>query len=90
MEQFFFSGGAVDVVLLVLAIEAVWLRYRGWQWLDIVAALLPAVLMMIALRAALTGLSWPFISLPLLLAFPVHLYDLRRRRLIALRTKAGR
>jgi hypothetical protein len=89
MEQFFISGRAVDVVLLVLAIEAVWLRYRGWQLLDIVAALLPAVLMMIALRAALTGLSWPHISLPLLFAFPVHLYDLRRRRLVALRTETG-
>jgi hypothetical protein len=42
---------------------------------------LPAVLMMIALRAALTGMAWPYISLPLVLAFPVHLYDLKRRKL---------
>jgi hypothetical protein len=81
VEEFFASGHAVDVVLLVLAVEAVWLKYRGWLWLDIIAALLPAVLMMIGLRAALTGMAWPFISLPLALAFPVHLYDLKRRRL---------
>jgi hypothetical protein len=83
MEEFFASGRAVDVVLLVLAVEAAWLKYRGWHWLDIVAALLPAVLMMVALRAALTGMAWPFISLPLALAFPVHLYDVKRRKLRA-------
>jgi hypothetical protein len=83
VEEFFASGRAVDVVLLVLAVEAVWLKHRGWNWRDIVAALLPAVLMMIALRAALTGLAWPFISLPLALAFPVHLYDIKRRNLRA-------
>ncbi len=81
MEQFFASGRAVDVVLLVLAVEAVWLNYRGWPLRSIIAALLPAVLMMIALRAALTGLAWPYISLPLALAFPVHLFDLHCRKM---------
>jgi hypothetical protein len=42
---------------------------------------LPAVLMMVALRAALTGMNWPFVSIPLILAFPVHLYDMRRRKM---------
>lgn len=79
MDAFFSSGQAVDVVLLVLAIEAIWLKSRGQSWADIAPALLPAVLMMLGLRAALTGMAWPFISLPLALAFPVHLYDLRRR-----------
>lgn len=80
MEAFFASGHAVDVVLAVLAIEALLLKYRGAGWLDISGALLPAVLMMIALRAALTGAAWPMIAIPLTLAFPVHLYDLRRRK----------
>lgn len=79
MEQFFASGRAVDVVLLVLLVEGVWLKARGQRWADILPALLPAVLMMLALRAALTGMAWPFVSLPLALAFPVHLYDLQRR-----------
>ena len=83
MDDFFASGRAVDFVLFVLAIEAIWLRYRGNILVDIVPALLPAVLMMIALRAALTGMAWPFVSIPLMLAFPVHLYDLRRRGMIA-------
>ena len=82
MEEFFASGRAVDVVLVVLAVEAIWLKFRGNVWADIVPGLLPAVLMMISLRAALTGMAWPFISVPLALAFPVHLYDLRRRKMV--------
>lgn len=82
MEEFFSSGRAVDVVLLVLAIEAIWLKCRGQRWADIVPALLPAALMMLGLRAALIGMAWPFVSLPLALAFPVHLYDLRRRGMV--------
>jgi hypothetical protein len=81
LDEFFASGRAVDVVLLVLIVEAFWLKRRGNSWADIVPALLPAALMMIALRAALTGMDWPFMSIPLALAFPVHLYDLRRRRM---------
>lgn len=82
MEQFFASGRAVDVVLAVLVVEALWLRLRGQKWADIIPALLPAILMMLGLRAALTGMEWPFVSLPLALAFPVHLYDMHRRRML--------
>jgi hypothetical protein len=82
MDAFFASGRAVDVVLVVLLVEAIWLKWRGNLWADIVPTLSPAVLMMVALRAALTGMAWPFISIPLALAFPVHLYDLRRRKMI--------
>lgn len=82
MGQFFASGRAVDLVLAVLLVEAIWLKFRGNRWADIAPALLPAVLMMIALRAALTGMAWPFISVPLILAFPVHLYDLKRRKAV--------
>ena len=82
MEQFFASGRAVDVVLAVLVIEALWLRLRAQKWADIIPALLPAILMMLGLRAALTGMEWPFISLPWALAFPVHVYDMHRRRML--------
>jgi hypothetical protein len=84
VEAFFSSGRAVDVVLLVLVVEAIWLKARGGQWADILPALLPAVLMMLGLRAALTGMAWPYVSLPLALAFPVHLYDLHRRQMLRL------
>lgn len=79
MSDFFASGHAVDVVLAVMVIEALWLRRRGQAWADIAAALMPAVLMMLGLRAALTEMPWPFIAVPLALAWPVHLYDLYRR-----------
>ena len=42
MDEFFASGRAVDVVLAVLAIEAIWLKYRGGSWLAIGSALMPA------------------------------------------------
>jgi hypothetical protein len=35
--------------------------------------------MMLGLRAALVGASWPWIALPLAASFPVHLVDLLRR-----------
>lgn len=81
MDQFFASGRAVDVVLIVLLAEAIWLKTKGGGWVAIFSALMPAVLMMIALRAALTGMDWPYVSIPLALAFPVHLYDLYLRRI---------
>jgi hypothetical protein len=80
MQAFFTSGHAVDVVLAVLAIEAIILRWRyGWGYAAIFGILMPAVLMMIALRAALTGMDWPWIAIPLTLAFPVHIYDVKAR-----------
>jgi hypothetical protein len=79
MTTFFSSGHAIDVVLAVLAVEAVYLRRSGVDFMAIASALLPAVLMMLALRAALTGWSWPFVAGPLALAFPVHMIDLWRQ-----------
>ncbi|MEM1132885.1 MAG: hypothetical protein AAGH53_08115 [Pseudomonadota bacterium] len=79
MDAFFSSGRAVDVVLLVLLAEALWLKWQGRDWAMILGALMPAVLMMLALRGALTGASWPMIALPLALSFPIHLYDMRQR-----------
>lgn len=79
MEWFFASGHAVDVVLAVLALEAVLLVARRWQIADVALALMPAVLILLGLRAALTGADWPWIALPLALSFPVHLGDLARR-----------
>jgi hypothetical protein len=79
MQAFFTSGHAVDVVLAVLAVEAIILRTRRWPWTAIFGALMPAVLMMLALRAALIGMAWPWVAVPLTLAFPVHLYDVRMR-----------
>ena len=76
---FFASGHAADVVLAVLAIETVLLLRAGRRLEDVVLLLLPAALMMLGLRAALVGASWPWIALPLAASFPVHLADLLRR-----------
>lgn len=79
MEGFFASGHAVDLVLGVLAVEAVWLIARGHPPRAVVAMLLPAALILLGLRAALTGMAWPWVAIPLALSFPVHLFDLAAR-----------
>lgn len=80
MAGFFASGHAVDLVLLVIVAEYAWLVGRsGWRFADAFTCLVPGALMLVALRAALTGLDWRWIALPLALSFPVHLADLVRR-----------
>lgn len=80
MEAYFASGHAADVILLVLAVEALVLSRRGWRPGTVAALLLPAALLVLALRAALTDMAWPWIAAPLALALPVHLWDLAQRR----------
>ena len=80
MEWLFASGHAADLILGVLGIEAVWLRaVRGWRWSAILGLLGPAALIVLGLRAALTGADWWWIALPLGLSLPLHLLDLRAR-----------
>ncbi|SHN51621.1 hypothetical protein [Erythrobacter sanguineus] len=80
MEWLFASGHAADLILGVLVIEAAWLRLgRGWGWGAMVRLLGPAALIVLGLRAALTGMDWWWIALPLALSLPLHLMDLRVR-----------
>lgn len=79
MEWFFASGHAVDVVLAVLAVEAIWLLAKGRSWRDIAYLMLPAAAILLALRGALVGADWLWIAAPLTLSFPIHLADLRQR-----------
>lgn len=79
MEAFFASGRAADCVLAVLAVEALWLLARGRRPREVALLLLPAALIVVGLRNALTGAAWPWIALPLALSFPVHLADLSGR-----------
>lgn len=80
MLRLFTSGHAVDIVLVVIAIEFAWLVARsGWRATDALLCLAPGALMLLALRAALVGLDWRWIALPLLLSFPLNLADLARR-----------
>lgn len=83
MSGFIASGRAVDLILAVLVIEALWLiagRRRGWR--DVTLALLPGALLMLALRAALTGGGWQAVAFWLAASLPAHLADLRRRGLL--------
>ena len=79
METLFASGHAADIVLAVLAAEAVLLRLRRWSIPTILGLLGPAALIVLGLRAALVGAPWYLVSLPVALAFPLHLLDLRNR-----------
>lgn len=80
IEAFFATGHAADVILGVLLIEAAWLRVaRRWRWAQILALLGPAALIVLGLRAALTGAAWWWIALPLAASLPLHLMDLRSR-----------
>ena len=78
-EAFFASGHAADLVLAVLAIEAIWLKTRGWRWSRIVGLIGPAVFIVLALRAALIGAGWEWVAVLLALSLPLHLIDLRTR-----------
>ncbi len=79
MEWFFASGHAVDLVLVVLALEFILLWRRGRNALDILLMLLPAAFILLALRAALVGAEWYWVAGLLTLSFPAHLADLARR-----------
>lgn len=79
METLFASGHAADIVLGVLAIEALILARRGWAFTAIIGLIGPAALIVLGLRAALVGAEWYWVSLPVALSFPLHLLDLRHR-----------
>ena len=79
LQTFFESGHAADAVVVVLAIEALWLRRCGWAWPRIAMALGPAVFIVLAVRAALVGASWHWVALALAASFPLHMVDILRR-----------
>lgn len=80
IEAFFASGHAADLILGVLLVEAAWLRAaRRWSWGRVLGLIGPAALIVLGLRAALTGAEWWWIALPLAASLPLHLMDLRTR-----------
>ena len=80
MNWLFASGHAVDIVLMFMLVEGSWLVARRWSALTVLLMLAPGALMLIALRAALTGAPWYWIALPLTVSLPLHLADLRHRQ----------
>lgn len=87
MSALFTSGHVVDLILVVMALEAAWLLSRKsrmgrnrMQPLDVALAFLPGVCLLLALRVALTGGPWPWVAVAVTASFPFHLLDLARRR----------
>lgn len=83
MQALFTSGHAVDLVLAVMAAEALLLiGVRKHAARTVILMILPGAAMMLALRAALTGAGWQIIALWLTVSLPLHLADVRHRRLL--------
>lgn len=67
-------------MLVVIALEFFWLWRKGWRPIAALLCLAPGALMLLALRAALTGQSWQVVGALLIASFPVHLADLALRQ----------
>ncbi len=80
MNWLFASGHAVDLVLVFMLLEGGWLIARQWPTQSVALMLAPGALMLLALRAGLTGMPWYWVAVPLTVSLPVHLADLRHRR----------
>ena len=77
----FASGHAVDLVLGFMVLEVAWLM-RTRPAITVLLALAPGAAMLLGVRSALTGLSWIWVALPLTVSLPLHLADMRHRKLI--------
>ena len=70
-------------MLAVLLAEALWLMlWKRRNAINVLLALSPGALMVMAVRAALTDAPWWHVSLWLAASLPVHVADLRRRHLL--------
>ena len=85
MAAFFFNGRIVDLIVLFMLAEAITLvtyrliTRRGLNPFDVALMLLPGLLLLLALRAALIGSAWHMIAMLLVLALIAHLGELWRR-----------
>jgi hypothetical protein len=80
MSGFFASGHAVDLILVIMAIEAgALLMTRRMTPYALVLVFGPGVCILLGARAALVGAGWWWIAVALAASFPLHLLDLRRR-----------
>jgi hypothetical protein len=85
VSEYFSSGRAVDVILALVLLEAVALalghrlRGRGVALLDLLGQTLAGVMLLLALRCALTGADYRWTGVFLTASLPAHLFDLARR-----------
>jgi len=85
MAEFFTGGRTIDLVLLMIALEAIALMVL-WRMsrcplppLATLLILAPGACLLLAARAALAGASWVWVSSLFLVALFIHLVDLRQR-----------
>jgi len=85
MGELFASGRVVDCILVFMAIESIVLiaihrsRRAGPSPGELIVSLSAGVALLLALRAAVVGSSWPMVALWLGAALIAHLGDLRLR-----------
>ncbi len=85
MNELFASGRIVDLMIGIVILEWIAITVhrartgKGVATLDLLGNLLAGVFLMLALRAALVGMAWPWIAAFLTAALPAHLYDVARR-----------
>jgi hypothetical protein len=83
LNALFAHGRAVDGVLAVICLEMVLglcILDRRSAKLDLLFALAPGFLLLLALQTALTGGGYLWVAVFLTASFPIHLIDLVRRR----------
>lgn len=82
MQELFSNGRIVDLILLLMVVEAAVLGLhnrrtgRGLPVRQVVTVLMAGGFLLLALRAALTGAAWSSIALFLGLGLIAHLADL--------------
>jgi hypothetical protein len=86
LRDYIISGRAIDLVLAVMAAEFGWLSWRRGRpqparVVDVACMLAPGMFLALALRVALTSRNWPLIAGLLAASMPLHIADLRIRRL---------
>jgi hypothetical protein len=85
VAELFASGRVVDLIIAFVVLEAILVvAFRRWTGRGpsvggFLACILPGLMLMLALRAALVGADWPWIALCLSAALVGHLTDLYRR-----------
>jgi hypothetical protein len=85
MQDLFANGRIVDLILLLMVVEAAVLGLhnrltgRGLPVRQVITVLLAGGFLMLALRASLTGASWSWVALFLGLGLVAHLADLAGR-----------
>jgi len=85
VTAWFETGRVIDLILLVTAVEAALLAFipklRGaMSRIDVLGLLAPGVMLMLALRAEMTGAPKTMTAAWLAAAFVFHLADVARRR----------